>query len=27
MITSVNLDGDEGPIPVGAALTYLVKDL
>jgi GNAT superfamily N-acetyltransferase len=27
MTTSVNLDGDEGPIPVGAALTYLVKDL
>jgi GNAT superfamily N-acetyltransferase len=27
MITSVNLDGDEGPIPVGAVLTYLVKDL
>ena len=27
MITSVNLDGDEGPIPVGAILTYLVKDL
>lgn len=27
MIASVNLDGDDGPIPVGAVLTYLVKDL
>lgn len=27
MISSVNLDGDDGPIPVGAVLTYLVKDL
>jgi GNAT superfamily N-acetyltransferase len=27
MITSVNLDGDEGPIPVAAPLMYLVKDL
>lgn len=27
MITSVNLDGDEGPIPVAGVLMYLVKDL
>ena len=27
MITSVNLDADEGPVPVGAVLTYLAKDL
>ncbi len=27
MISSVNLDGDAGPIPVGGVLTFLVKEL
>jgi GNAT superfamily N-acetyltransferase len=26
-VTSTSLIGDDGPIPVGAVLTYLVKDL
>lgn len=26
-VSTSNLDGDEGPIPVGSVMTYLVKDL
>jgi GNAT superfamily N-acetyltransferase len=26
-VVSTSLEGDDGPIPVGAVLTYLVKDL